>query len=653
MTTEWYAAWKDHLPSESTRSTRVRKALSRSSSDCDVQHCIRRKPCSSSSLASDASSGLFASCLSVSELCRLDPEAVAEPQVRHDRRALSRGSSLRRINSAGELLDVLQCLRMPPHEQRPREPRGPGICDAPSAQPPSTAAPPKQSPSTPSPVASELRMDEIDELLVTPALSDILTPQSLSAPLPPHPQFEGLSVRDAPPPPTAAGPSVTSRPQPSSMPQSPCDPIRDASSSRLLTAPIAPAAPPASAEPSHAHVSLVPTAFSWTHEPCKAAYICGSFNAWTERIPMRKRAAVREGVRDEWSIVLNLPPGEHTYKFIIEAFDGAVHWRHAPDQPTSADASGPLNNHLWVVDQHCFEVEEEDSDDDDGWCQDVSHDYYEMLFVQEPPAVPQYLLRPHGEEAPPSLPLPATDVPAAPSSSSGLSPLALPTAVLGPTEPPSASSADCWSMAPPSHQDCVAAGAHAPSPAAWLPPGYGHRVHGASVFAPTQRILSPPLPSVISPTRTSRTSNESEGSCALGGAPSLTISHTVLEHVGWGRPAEPSPTPPGRWPLAPGSKDATSSMAVEQPPACTSSTAKDARVPAQSRAPDTTHTVRCLPVLSSGQLLVYSSRPPTCPSRHRTCPSRHRTSPSCTTMQPASPCPSRRSPALRSPPSPS
>jgi len=78
---------------------------------------------------------------------------------------------------------------------------------------------------------------------------------------------------------------------------------------------------------------------------------------------MRKRAAVREGVRDEWSIVLNLPPGEHTYKFIIETFDGAVNWRHAPDQPTSADASGPLNNHLWVVDQHCFEVEEEDSDE--------------------------------------------------------------------------------------------------------------------------------------------------------------------------------------------------------------------------------------------------------------------------------------------------
>jgi len=37
-------------------------------------------------------------------------------------------------------------------------------------------------------------------------------------------------------------------------------------------------------------------------------------------------------------------------------------------------------------------------------------------------------------------------------------------------------------------------------------------------------------------------------------------------------------------------RDATSSMSAEQPPACASSTAKDARVPAQARAPDSTHT---------------------------------------------------------------
>jgi len=63
--------------------------------------------------------------------------------------------------------------------------------------------------------------------------------------------------------------------------------------------------------------------------------LAGSFNNWT-RVPM-----IRDG--GEWSISLDLSPGCHQYKFVIDQ-----EWRHDPGQPTTDNDMGTLNNIVMV-----------------------------------------------------------------------------------------------------------------------------------------------------------------------------------------------------------------------------------------------------------------------------------------------------------------
>ena len=87
-------------------------------------------------------------------------------------------------------------------------------------------------------------------------------------------------------------------------------------------APAAPDPPPLT--------GTVPVCLLWPHGG-KTAYICGSFTQW-QKMPMQWRQA---GASGEWFKVVDLTPGTHQYKFIIDG-----QWRHDHTAPTVLDNLG-------------------------------------------------------------------------------------------------------------------------------------------------------------------------------------------------------------------------------------------------------------------------------------------------------------------------
>eukprot|EP00897_Mesotaenium_endlicherianum_P000804 jgi/Mesen1/10724/ME000090S10182 len=87
-------------------------------------------------------------------------------------------------------------------------------------------------------------------------------------------------------------------------------------------------------------VTMVPTRFTWPHGG-RHVYLCGSFTRWQETIPM----SPVEGAPSVFSTVLNLPPGYHQYKFIVDG-----EWRHDERQSQMPDPLGNVNNWLLVRD---------------------------------------------------------------------------------------------------------------------------------------------------------------------------------------------------------------------------------------------------------------------------------------------------------------
>jgi 5'-AMP-activated protein kinase regulatory beta subunit len=89
----------------------------------------------------------------------------------------------------------------------------------------------------------------------------------------------------------------------------------------------------------------VPTVFRWEHGGHQV-YITGTFTGnWTRRMPMHRSG-------NDFVFIASLPPEVlHTYKFIVDD-----EWRFAPDQPTTADASGNINN---VVDLSSFQPDDD------------------------------------------------------------------------------------------------------------------------------------------------------------------------------------------------------------------------------------------------------------------------------------------------------
>ena len=85
----------------------------------------------------------------------------------------------------------------------------------------------------------------------------------------------------------------------------------------------------------------VPHVLRWPHGG-KTAYICGSFTHW-QKVPMHWQQV---GAAGEWVKMLDLTPGTHQYKFIIDG-----QWRHDHTAPTVLDNLGNVNNCIRVQPQ--------------------------------------------------------------------------------------------------------------------------------------------------------------------------------------------------------------------------------------------------------------------------------------------------------------
>lgn len=75
----------------------------------------------------------------------------------------------------------------------------------------------------------------------------------------------------------------------------------------------------------------VPTVFTWENGG-REVLLSGSFNDWKTRIPMN----LSQG---EFSTIIELPEGEHEYKFCVDG-----RWIHDPNAPTTNDNFGGRNN---------------------------------------------------------------------------------------------------------------------------------------------------------------------------------------------------------------------------------------------------------------------------------------------------------------------
>eukprot|EP01135_Chromosphaera_perkinsii_P001222 Nk52_evm21s162 gene=Nk52_evmTU21s162 len=83
----------------------------------------------------------------------------------------------------------------------------------------------------------------------------------------------------------------------------------------------------------------VPTVLRWNGGG-RNVFVTGTFNNWQERIRLVKS-------HEEFSAIINLPPGSHQYKFIVDD-----EWKFNPDQPTLSDKSGAVNNSITISDEY-------------------------------------------------------------------------------------------------------------------------------------------------------------------------------------------------------------------------------------------------------------------------------------------------------------
>lgn len=96
-----------------------------------------------------------------------------------------------------------------------------------------------------------------------------------------------------------------------------------------------PPAPPD--DVSHTASAQVCVTIRWPHG-ARNASVCGAFNDW-KQTPM-VQSADEPGL---WLKELELKPGVHQYKFIIDG-----QWKHDPAAPTVLDALGNINNYTTV-----------------------------------------------------------------------------------------------------------------------------------------------------------------------------------------------------------------------------------------------------------------------------------------------------------------
>jgi len=160
-------------------------------------------------------------------------------------------------------------------------------------------------------------------------------------------------------------------------------------------------------------IETVPTTFRWTHGG-QQVFVTGSFNNWQGKIPVPRSEDGKE-----FLLVVDIPPGVHQYKYIVDE-----NWRLDPEMPTTVN-QGVVNN-VMDVQRPVFEdtraewgsalLESEDELDENkqkityGTRAPVPDDY-----VKEPAKLPPHLTQillgsPQISSDPLVLPLPPSHV---------------------------------------------------------------------------------------------------------------------------------------------------------------------------------------------------------------------------------------------------
>ncbi len=75
-------------------------------------------------------------------------------------------------------------------------------------------------------------------------------------------------------------------------------------------------------------------------QPAEKVYLAGSFNEWQPRASLMQSDAEKR----VWTLTLQLPPGAHQYKFVVNGTD----WMTDPNAPAIDDGNGNLNSVVWV-----------------------------------------------------------------------------------------------------------------------------------------------------------------------------------------------------------------------------------------------------------------------------------------------------------------
>ncbi len=75
-------------------------------------------------------------------------------------------------------------------------------------------------------------------------------------------------------------------------------------------------------------------------QPAEVVYLAGTFNEWQPR----KHPMTPSEDKRTWTLTLQLPPGAHQYKFVVDGTD----WRTDPNATTIDDGNGNFNSVVWV-----------------------------------------------------------------------------------------------------------------------------------------------------------------------------------------------------------------------------------------------------------------------------------------------------------------
>eukprot|EP00158_Paraphelidium_tribonemae_P003871 Partr_v1_DN26432_c0_g1_i1_m24060 putative Protein kinase, AMP-activated, beta len=127
--------------------------------------------------------------------------------------------------------------------------------------------------------------------------------------------------------------------------------------------------------------TVVPTLISWTG-PTRSGgvYVTGTFNDWKQKIAMHRD-------KNDYSFVLNLKPGMHKLKFIVDG-----EWKCSHDLDTALDVSGNLVNYIDVKEEDLRQDVDEILRDDSGSPTLMSENQKEPMdegeFTQK---IPRYL----------------------------------------------------------------------------------------------------------------------------------------------------------------------------------------------------------------------------------------------------------------------